>query len=50
MMLKHAPAMVGSDEGPLQQAVESDNDAAMIDALANLQSLVCPSVGVSAPT
>jgi hypothetical protein len=50
IMLKHTPTSARSEDGPLEEAVAADNDAAMINALATLQHMVCPSAGVSGAT
>jgi hypothetical protein len=49
--LKHATAGILLDEAvPLQWAINSHNESAMIGVLTYLQQSVCPSIGVTPTT
>jgi hypothetical protein len=49
-LFEHASGDLFNEAEPLQQAISADDESGIVDVLTFAQNVVCPSLGVPAPT
>jgi hypothetical protein len=50
VLFEHASGNLFREAAPLQQAISADNESGILDVLTYTQNVVCPSIGVPAPS
>jgi hypothetical protein len=49
-LFEHASGNLLNEAEPLQQAISANDESAIVQVLSFAQNVVCPSIGVPAPT
>jgi hypothetical protein len=49
-LFQHASGNLFKEAAPLQQAISANDESGIVDVLTFTQNVVCPSIGVSAPS